>query len=156
MPQAWLPAKAATTWVNPLAGNTSRPCTKEASRAFSLGTIKALAPALRAAWAMANTPRTGRKLPSKPNSPVAQTPCKGSGFCCPVAIKSARAIGRSKPGPSLRRSAGAILTTTRLWGTRKPLLRRAERTRSRASLPLVSPNPTSCKPGSPGARSTST
>ena len=93
----------------------------------------------------------------------------GDEGCCPhvgllqamldrtrTATSSARAIGRSKAGPSLRWSAGAKLMITRTRGPRNPLLRNADRTRSLDSWIALSGNPTSCIPGSPGARSTST
>ena len=138
------------------AGQTSSPSTKWASRALALATTKARAPCCRAWRARARTPRTGRKLPSRPSSPQLQTPQVAWGLSWPLATSRAKAMGRSKPGPSLRRSAGARFTMTRVSGTLRPLWRRAERTRSRDSCTAASARPTMCRPGSPGARSTST
>src|SRR4051812_43171079 len=67
-----------------------------------------------------------------------------------------QAIARSKPGPSLRRWAGARLTVMRLAGNAKPELRIAARTRSRASRTARSPRPTIVKLGRPVRTSTST
>src|SRR5688572_20605326 len=66
------------------------------------------------------------------------------------------AMARSKPVPSLRRSAGARFTVIRRSGNSNPLFRIAARTRSRASRTAVSGRPTMSKPGSPLATSTST
>jgi hypothetical protein len=53
-------------------------------------------------------------------------------------------MGKSKRPDSLGKSAGAKLTVMRwLLGNAKPLLRMAERTRSRASRTSVSAKPTS-------------
>ncbi len=125
-------------------------------RRFSGATSRPRAPLREAARAWASTPRTGRSCPSSPSSAADQTPSTRPLGSWPLAISSPRAIGRSNQGPSLRRSAGARLTTTRVSGTFRPLLRRAARTRSRASCTAVSASPTSCRPGSPGAMSTST
>jgi len=50
-------------------------------------------------------------------------------------------MGRSKPVPSFRRSAGARFTVTRRSGNSNPALRIAARTRSRASWTAVSGSP---------------
>ena len=138
------------------AGQTSSPSTNWASLVLAVGTTRARAPWCRAWRARARTPRTGRKQPSRPSSPQLHTPPVASGLSWPLATSRARAMGRSKPGPSLRRSAGARFTITRVRGTLRPLWRRAERTRSRDSCTAASARPTMCSPGSPGARSTST
>ena len=67
------------------------------------------------------------------------------------------AIGKSNRPDSLGKSAGAKLTVMRwLLGNAKPLLRMAERTRSRASRTSVSAKPTKLKLGKPLAKCTST
>ena len=58
--------------------------------------------------------------------------------------------------PDFRVPAGARLTVIRLTGNLKPLLRMAERMRSRASLTAASGRPTTSKAGRPGDRSLST
>jgi hypothetical protein len=65
------------------------------------------------------------------------------------------AMGRSYPAPSLRRSAGAMLTVMRFCGNSAPAFRIAERTRSFASVTAVSGRPTIWKAGRPEAMSTS-
>ena len=79
----------------------------------------------------------------------------GSGTS-PDAASTPTAMGTSYPVPSLRTSAGARLTVTRLSGNVYPLLRTAARTRSRASCTATSGSPTTLKPGNPWAMSTST
>ena len=138
------------------AAHTVRPSTRRASVALALATNRARTPWLRAARASASTPRTGLRLPSRPSSAALQTPSSCSRGSWPLAPSSPRAIGRSKAGPSLRRSAGARLTTTRVRGTLRPLLRRAPRTRSRDSCTAASARPTISRPGRPGPMSTST
>ena len=114
------------------------------------------APCDAARDARARIPRQGRRLPSRPSSPAHQSPFSSGASSCPLAANRARAMGRSKAGPSLRKSAGARLTTTRTSGPRKPLFLKAARTRSRDSWVAASGRPTIWSPGSPGARSTST
>ena len=143
-------------WPRSAAPHTRSPSTNAASQALAWGTTKARAPWFRAAIAIASTPRIGRKLPSSPSSPALQISLLLAASSWPLASSSPRAIGRSKAGPSLRRSAGARFTTTRVSGTFRLLWRMAERTRSRASCTAASARPTSCRPGKPGARSTST
>ena len=52
------------------------------------------------------------------------------------------AMGRSKEGPSLRMSAGARFTNTRVPGMRSPWLRIATATRSALSRTAASGRPT--------------
>ena len=59
----------------------------------------------------------------------------------PVAASTAAAIARSKPGPALRRSAGARLAVIRCCGNSKPELASAARTRSRDSRTAASGRP---------------
>ena len=66
------------------------------------------------------------------------------------------ASGRSKPGPILRRYAGARLIVMRFCGNSKPELVIAERTRSRASRTALSASPTIVKAGRPTRMSAST
>ena len=78
------------------------------------------------------------------------------GRTCSEPTRMAMAMPRSSAEPALGTSAGARLTVIRRGGWTKPLLRRAPRTRSRASRRAASASPTIVKPGSPGATSTST
>ena len=121
---------------------TVRPSTKLASAASSLATTSARAFCSAARQAIARMPRQGLMLPSSPSSPAHQSPRRTGASSCPLATSSAKAIGRSKQGPSLRRSAGARFTTTRTRGPRKPLLRSAALTRSRDSWMAASGSPT--------------
>ncbi len=69
---------------------------------------------------------------------------------------SAKAIGRSKEGPSLRTSAGERFTSSRPAGKAKPELKMAARTRSRASVSARSGRPMIAMAGVPGELSAST
>src|SRR5690606_13629183 len=64
-------------------------------------------------------------------------------------------IGRSKPPPSLGRSAGARFTVMRRFGNWKPLLTMALLTRSLLSRTAASGSPTMDRAGSPLAMCTS-
>ena len=138
------------------APHTRSPSTKAASAALPAATSSPRAPSRLAAKARASTPRIGRRRPSSPSSAALQIPSMHSAGIWSLASRRPRAMGRSKAGPSLRRSAGARLTTTRFSGIRRPLLRRAARTRSRDSWTAASARPTICSPGKPGPMSTST
>ena len=70
-------------------------------------------PACRAPSAAAMTPPTGLTLPSSASSPTAAQPRERIGVDLAVAARIARAMGKSKPEPSLRRPAGARLTVIR-------------------------------------------
>ena len=61
-------------------------------------------------------PLTGRSEPSSASSPAIRYSPTVSLASCRLASSSPKAIGRSKAGPSLRRSAGARLITTRVCG----------------------------------------
>ena len=74
----------------------------------------------------------------------------------PAAASTPQAMARSKPGPALRRAAGARLTVRRFSGNSKPEFSTAARTRSRASRTARSASPTIVKLGRPARRSTST
>ena len=138
-------------------GTTLGSPTRAASGALGAGTAIASASSFRAASAMARTPGTGLIEPSRASSPASATRRSRSGCNCPEAASSAAAIARSKPGPALRRSAGARLAVIRCIGNLKPELTMAERTRSRDSLTAGSGSPTREKLGSPPlATSTST
>ena len=71
-------------------------------------------------------------------------------------MRIAAAIARSKPGPALRRSAGARFAVIRCSGNSKPELTIAARTRSRDSRTAASGSPTSEKAGRPRWMSIST
>ena len=78
-----------------------------------------------------------------------RSPRRSSGASWPPATSSATASGRSKPGPILRRSAGARLTVMRPPGNTKPEFTSAARTRSRASRTALSASPTTVNAGRP-------
>src|SRR5690554_1439886 len=65
-------------------------------------------------------------------------------------------MGRSNAGPSLRTSAGARFTVTRLGESGRPRRLSAARTRSRDSCTAAPGSPTMVKLGSPPLTSTST
>ena len=115
-----------------------------------------LRPALAAASVIARTPGTRahravqRQLPDHRRW---RSPPTAAG---PDASSSAAAMARSRPGPALRRLAGARLATMRRRGNSKPQLASAARTRSRASRTAASGSPTTEKAGSPRWTSTST
>src|SRR5207253_5428778 len=80
-----------------------------ASRAFSSGTMRREIFLPRASMAMGRAPRTPRTPPSSDNSPTNRQ--SGTSFLLrpPYAPRIPSAIGKSKPEPSLRMSAGAKL-----------------------------------------------
>ena len=112
---AGAPASSAAASRSVAAGSTRRPVTRAASPALAAGTSSARRPRRRALCATASTPATGRTAPSRPSSPMAAAPSRAQRLW-PVAQSSARAIGRSNDGPSLRTSAGARLTVMRREG----------------------------------------
>ena len=124
------------------------------SLATLFGTIKLL-PELANSRETAKRPFTARKEPSKPNSPKKTYFSKLEVSIWSVAAKIAIAIGKSKPGPSLRILAGERLTTMCLGGNSKPLFLIAVRTRSLLSLTAVSGSPTISHEGRPAEASTS-
>ena len=113
-------------------------------------------PARRAASAQASAPGTGLSRPSSASSPTAAWPERRFAGICRDAASSARAIGRSKPDPSLRRSAGARLTVIRRRGHSSSALVMPLRTRSFASWQALSGRPTIENPGTPRCRWAST
>ena len=74
------------------------------------------APFRRAPSAATREPGTGRRRPSSASSPTDAWPIRQPGGIWCEASSSASAIGRSKPEPSFRRSAGARLTMIRCPG----------------------------------------
>ncbi len=86
--------------------------------------------------------------------------CWGSSaITSPLANKMPRAMGRSKAGPSLRKSAGARLMTTLYRGNSYPEFCIALRTRSMLSFTAASGSPTTvalAKPRRATSTSTST
>ena len=136
--------------LEPVQRHDPRACRRgAASSAFGAGTAIASASSSRAASAIARTPGTGLIEPSSASSPASAIRDSGSRSSWPDAASSAAAIARSKPGPVLRRSAGARLAVIRCIGNLKPELTSADRTRSRDSLTAGSGSPTSEKLGSP-------
>ena len=101
-----------------------------------------LAPAAASRRAQARPPARGRRA--------------AAGTIWSVAASTAAASARSKPGPALRRSAGARFAVIRRCGNSKPLLTIAARTRSRDSRTAASGRPTSANDGSPRRTSAST
>ena len=115
------------------AGTTSSPSTRLASAALASGTTTPFSPPAAAAIAMGRTPAVATSSPFSDSSPAnAYEPSNVAGTCAEAA-STPRAMGRSKPGPSLRIPAGDRLTTTRRSGHVRPELSTAGRTRSRAS-----------------------
>ncbi len=137
------------------AATRESPCTNIASRMLASGTTNSNL-AFFAKRAIGNAPGMGRIAPSSDSSPAKTRPTIADAFSCPEATKSPTAMGKSKPDPSLRKSAGAKLTVIRRIGISKPQFFIAARTRSRASRTAVSGKPTMSKAGSPSATSTST
>ena len=136
-------------------GYTSTPRTMAASRAFSAGRMRPRFPCARAVSAIGSTPETGRTPPSRETSPVIRKSDSAVAGSCPLAPRMPRAMGRSKAGPSLRMSAGARFTSTRVPGILRPWLRSATATRSALSRTAASGSPTSTNLGMP-PRATST
>jgi hypothetical protein len=106
--------------------------------------------------ATGRTPRTGFTSPERASSPTRWTPARASGGTASMAARSARAMGRSKPVPSLRRSPGARFTTIRFDGIFTSTLRIAAATRIFASCTARSARPTRWTCGIPWPASTST
>ena len=147
------------------------PATADASAAFSVGNNTASKPSSLAKMAMQIAPRMGRMRPSSANSPAANrrpnplecaevfatplTPPSANPrapflrFSAPDAINTDNAIGTSKAGPSLRKSAGAKLIATRPPGHANPVLATAVCTRSTASRTDASGKPVSVVRGKP-------
>ena len=90
------------------------------------------------------------------SSPTIAQPAIDSSGSWPLAARIATASGRSKPGPTLRRYAGARLTVMRSCGNTKPEFTSAALTRSRASRTALSASPTTANAGSPRRMSAST
>ena len=150
------PARCLVTWRSVPAPRTSAPGTADPSAAAAAGTMTSDAPASRAAETSATMPGTDRRVPSRASSPISATRSRPCASSCPDATRIPTAMARSWPVPSLGRSAGARLTVIRRAGTSKSELRRAARTRSRASSTALPARPTIVRPGSPKETSTST
>ena len=101
-------------------------------------------------------PGTGRSRPSSASSPTAACPASEPGGSWRDAASTASAIGRSKPEPSLRRSAGARLTVIRRSGHSSSAEAMPLRTRSFASWQARSARPTIANAGTPRWRCAST
>ena len=120
-----------------------------ASAADSDGHSSRSSPILRAPSATASTPPTGRSRPSSASSPTDACRSSSSRGTCRDAASTASAIGRSKPEPSFRSSAGARLTVTRRRGNSSSADAMPLRTRSRASFSALSASPTIANDGTP-------
>src|SRR3989344_8668174 len=86
--------------------------------------------------------------PSKDSSPKTSV-LEKSAASCPEAWSKPNAIGKSKLGPSLGKSAGARFTVILLAGKSAPEFFKADLTRSFASSTALSGKPTMVKEGSP-------
>ena len=102
----------------------------------------------------AHRPHLARRATSSPTT--AQPSTASWVGICPPATSSGDRDGRSKPGPILRRSAGARFTVMRRSGNSKPGFTSAARTRSRASRTALSASPTTVNAGRPWRMSAST
>ena len=103
-----------------------------------------------------STPRTGFSVPSSDSSPANIVPASVSAFTRDIAARIPTAIGRSNEAPSLRRSAGARLTTTLRPDIRSPEFSNAARMRCSLSFTALSGSPTRYIPSPPPAILTST
>ena len=143
------PRRYATASARCLSGTASTPASS-ASGADWAGQSRRPMPARRAPSAAAMTPPTGLTLPSSASSPTAAQPASASGSIWRVAARIARAMGKSKPEPSLRRPAGARLTVIRrATGHSSSAESMPLRTRSLASWQARSASPTIVSPGRP-------
>ena len=98
----------------------------------------------------------GRRRPSRPSSAAAATRATRSTGAWRDTARTARAIARSNPDPSLRSCAGARLTVRRVPGKRYSADVMPLRTRWRASWTARSASPTTTKLGTPSTRCAST
>ena len=113
-------------------------------------------PARLAPSAAARTPPTGRIRPSRASSPTAAWVARSSDATWCEAPRTASAIGRSKPEPSLRRSAGARFTVMRRAGQKSSAEAMPLRTRCFASWQARSARPTIVNTGWPSSTCAST
>ena len=127
-----------------------------ASSAFAAGTTTPFRPARAAAMATDRMPGVGRSSPFSDSSPANAYPTTACAGTCAVAASTPTATGRSSPGPSLRRLAGARFTTTRRSGHSRPALSTAGRTRSRASFTEAPGRPVKTSDGNPRPTNAST
>ena len=114
-----------------------------------------LMPISRAMATMGSTPFTGRSLPFRDNSPINIESASILVCICSVAVRIPIAMGRSYCEPSLRRSAGARLTTVFFAWSLKPEFSKAAWMRSWLSLMVLSGRPTMNSPMPPEATFTS-
>ena len=150
------PFSSAITSFRLPAPSTSIPSTTAASRALSAGSTSLRNPSPRARTAIGSTPRTGFSVPSSDSSPANIVPPSAPASTRPIAASIPTAIGRSNEAPSLRRSAGARLTTTLRPDIRSPEFSNAARMRCSLSLTALSGSPTRYMPSPPPAMLTST
>ncbi|MBA7557802.1 hypothetical protein ES705_50574 [subsurface metagenome] len=108
--------KNSITSQSELTGNTFSSLIIPASLAFASGTSNFILSFIFAIKAMGSTPLTGFILPSKDNSPIIRYSFNKSGLTCLLATKIAKAIDRSKIGPSFLISAGARFTVILCMG----------------------------------------
>ena len=149
------------------------PSSMRASASFSFGTIKYLMPWERAAEIAPMRPRTGLTLPESSSSPIIITdsfPLSSSWgiivwafaltsadfFSASFAVRTAMAIGRSKPLPSFFWSAGLKFISILLTGNSSPEFLIAALIRSLASFTAEPGSPTMSITGKPRLKSAST
>ena len=132
------------------------PSTTAASAAFAAGSTSRRKPSSRARTAIGSTPRTGFRLPSSDSSPANIVPASASASTRSIAASIPTAIGKSNEAPSLRKSAGARLTTTLRPDIRSPEFPNAARMRCSLSFTALSGSPTRYMPSPPPAILTST
>ena len=116
------------------APTTRRPSTCAASSALANGTTTPASPAPgRGDRDRQHARRRHRARPGGTARRRTPSPATARPGTCAVAASTPMAIGRSRPGPSLRRLTGDRFTTTRRSGHSDPVDSTAGRTRSRAS-----------------------
>ena len=103
-----------------------------------------------------STPGVESTSPFNDSSPAKAHPATALSGTWAVAASTATAMGRSRPGPSLRRFPGARFTTTRRSGHSRPACSTAGRMRSRASWTAVPASPVSVNEGRPRPTKAST
>ncbi len=145
------PSSSSTASRRPAAGTTSSPSTSAASADDSPGRSGRRARRAARLPPRPASPGPARISPPRESSPWTAQDSRRASETCPLAARTPRASARSKPGPILRRYAGARLAVMRPFGKSKPELRMADRTRSRASRTAVSARPTMRNAGRPGA-----
>ncbi len=126
------------------------------SLSFSFGTMHRRSPLFFAQLTIGSTPFTGLISPFSPSSPITSVFSTFSFGMTPSPTRIPTAIGRSYEAPSLRRSAGDMLTVKWIAGISTLAFFNATFTRSRASRTSFPSCPTISNAGIPFETSTST